>query len=81
MASGVPILTNKNVGDHQYFVEHYGTGKILDINKLNTYNYTKIIMDLKSSIVVSNCRKLADDVFSLYKGVGSYSKLYKEFFE
>lgn len=77
MASGVPILTNKDVGDHEFFINEYGTGKILDIEELNTYNYTEIINSLNTYKTQQHCRLLAEGVFSLHKGIESYNSIYK----
>jgi glycosyltransferase involved in cell wall biosynthesis len=78
MASGVPILTNKDVGDHEYFIKHYRTGKILEKNKLNSYNYSAIIDSLTTKEIPVNCRKLAEEVFSLENGLNNYRKIYLE---
>ncbi len=80
MASGVPIITNKGIGDHEYFIEKYKTGKILDVDKLSSYSYSKIIENLTNKESSKNCRKIARDVFSLQKGIDSYKELYEKHF-
>ena len=32
LASGIPVLTNKDVGDHEYYITEYEVGKILNFN-------------------------------------------------
>jgi glycosyltransferase involved in cell wall biosynthesis len=77
MASGVPILTNKDVGDHEYFIDHYRTGKILDTEKLSEYHYGMILNSLINKENQKNCRHLAEDVFSLQRGVDDYKNIYR----
>lgn len=81
MASGVPILTNKNVGDHEYFINEYKTGEILDTERLGDYNYELIINSLINKQIQKNCRNLAEEVFSLQKGVKEYTKIYEQYFK
>jgi glycosyltransferase involved in cell wall biosynthesis len=80
MASGIPILTNKNVGDHEYFINEYKTGEILDTERLGDYNYEVIINSLVNKQIQKNCRNLAEEVFSLQKGVLEYKKIYNRYF-
>ncbi len=41
LATGIPILTNKGVGDHEYYIKNYNVGKILEFEELNSYNFAK----------------------------------------
>lgn len=77
MACGVPVLTNKNVGDHEYFVNDNDVGKLLDIEKLEEYDYKKIIASLTTLQVRINCRKLAESTFSLEGGIKRYMEIYE----
>jgi glycosyltransferase involved in cell wall biosynthesis len=81
MASGIPILTNKNVGDHESFINEYKTGKILDTEKLNSYNFKTLLNSLTNKQTQKNCRNLAEEVFSLQKGVVEYTKIYEQYFK
>jgi hypothetical protein len=53
-------------------------GKILEKNKLNSYNYSAIIDSLTTKEIPVNCRKLAEEVFSLENGLNNYRKIYLE---
>ncbi len=79
-ASGIPVLTNKDVGDHQYYIENYKTGKILDFNKIDSYNFSTIFNSILNEQTAINCRMVAEKYFSLDKGVDNYKKLYKKIF-
>lgn len=81
MASGVPILTNNNVGDHEFFINEYNTGKILDTEKLNSYNFKALLVSLINKQIQKNCRNLAEEVFSLQKGVVEYTRIYEQYFK
>lgn len=79
MASGIPVITNGNVGDHQYFIEKFNVGKIIDLDNISEYNFKSIIEELNQNEIKTNCRNLAEEVFSLEKGVEEYRKIYKLF--
>jgi glycosyltransferase involved in cell wall biosynthesis len=77
-ASGIPVITNDGVGDHEYYINTYSVGKIVDINKLDSYNYHEIIENLSSEDCKKKCRHVAEKYFSLSKGVESYKNIYNE---
>ena len=79
-ASGIPVLTNKDVGDHEFYINNYKTGKILEFNKINDYNFSEIFDSILNEQTAINCRMVAEKYFSLDKGVENYKKLYREIF-
>ena len=80
LASGIPVLTNGNVGDHEFYIEQSGCGKILDFEQLDSYDFENLLNKLRTEEVSRNCRKLAQEYFSLEKGVEKYRELYKLIF-
>lgn len=80
LASGIPVLTNGNVGDHEFYIQQHNCGKILDFDKLENYNFKEIFEELRTEQISEKCRVLAQKYFSLGKGVEEYKKLYKMIF-
>jgi len=80
-ASGIPVLTNAGVGDHEYYIENYKTGKILNFSQIDKYDFKEIIVSLLNVETSKNCRYVAEQYFSLDKGVEKYKKMYKEIFK
>ncbi|MFK5981650.1 MAG: hypothetical protein QM499_01960 [Flavobacteriaceae bacterium] len=76
MASGIPVITNGNVGDHQYYIEKYNTGCIINVDEIEKYDYKKNLDNILSLEIKRNCRKLAEDVFSLQNGINNYRIIY-----
>lgn len=80
LASGIPVLTNGNVGDHEFYIRNHHCGKILDFNHLETYNFEEIFSELRTEETSRNCREVAAKYFSLEKGVKGYKDFYKKNF-
>lgn len=80
LASGIPVLTNGNVGDHEFYITDHECGKILNFNQLETYDFEEIFRELKTVETSENCRQVAEKYFSLEKGVEGYKELYKLIF-
>lgn len=80
-ASGIPVLTNAGVGDHEKLINENATGKILDFEQLSSYDFKEIINSLRTIDTSKKCRKLAESFFSLEKGVAEYRQLYKIIFQ
>lgn len=80
LASGIPTLTNSGVGDHEKLITEAGVGKILDFDQINSYDFQKIFRSLRTPETAQKCRSLAEDFFSLEKGVAEYKSLYKTIF-
>lgn len=81
LASGIPVLTNKDVGDHEYYIEQYSVGKIIDFEELDTYNFSEVITPLLNQATSNRCRNLAETYFSLDKGVEKYQEIYERIFK
>lgn len=80
LASGIPVLTNKDVGDHEYYITEYKVGKILEFDLIDTYNFEEIIDGLRNQSTSERCRLLAEKYFSLENGVEKYKEIYKKIF-
>jgi len=80
-ASGIPVLTNGGVGDHEYYIEKYHTGKILNYDQIEDYDFETIISSLLNINTARQCRLVAEEYFSLDKGIENYKKIYKEVFQ
>ena len=80
LASGIPVLTNKNVGDHEYYINEYKVGKILDFDLIETYDFGEIIDEFRNQNTSKKCRLLAEKYFSLENGVEKYKEIYKRIF-
>ncbi len=81
LASGIPVITNKDVGDHKYYINTYKVGKILDFENLDKYDFQKEIAEINNEETALRCRDLAEKYFSLEKGVKSYTKIYNRIFK
>lgn len=77
-ASGIPVITNNGVGDHEYYINNYSIGKIVEVNELGDYNFEQILKELSSSECKMRCREVAEKYFSLSKGVDNYKIIYNK---
>lgn len=80
LASGVPVLTNKDVGDHEFYITKYNVGKILDFDLIDFYDFDEIIDNLRNQNTSEKCRMLAVKYFSLENGINKYKEIYKNIF-
>lgn len=78
LASGIPVISNGNVGDHEFYIEENNTGLILDFEKLSQYDLKNLINSIRNPETSQNCRAVAEKYFSADKGVEDYKKLYSE---
>lgn len=79
LASGLPMIINAGIGDTDKFVKTYNIGVVVE--RFEKEEYVKAINKLfeivKSRDSLANrCRKVAEDFFSLEKGVEKYSQIY-----
>ena len=79
-ASGIPVLTNAGVGDHEKLITESGAGQILDFEKLDSYDFKEIFRKLRNDEISKKSRAVAEQYFSLEKGVGEYRFLYSKIF-
>ena len=79
-ASGIPVFTNGNVGDHEYYISQYKTGKILDFEALKTYDFKMLTDSLRNESTALRCRALAEKDFSVSEGVKGYKEIYSQIF-
>lgn len=79
-ATGIPVLTNAGVGDHEYYVNNFQTGKILDFDHTDHYNFIEIMDELRSAETALKCRNLAEEYFSIDHGIEEYKKVYRQIF-
>ena len=76
LAMGIPILTNRGVGDVDAILEEEHCGFLLD--KLNQEGYSNVVEDLENSLqqMSPNCRTVSAKYFSLDEGVKKYHTIY-----
>lgn len=79
LASGVSVITNGNVGDHQKLLESSGAGWIMDPGEIETTDFNEVILKLVNPQTILSCQELALSYFSLEEGVNNYLRIYKEF--
>lgn len=80
LATGIPVITNGGVGDHEYLIEKYKVGKIINFEKIDTYDFKNIFEELRNIETAQRCRLLAEEYFSLEKGVEKYLNAYQKYF-
>ncbi len=80
LATGIPVLTNKECGDHEYYIKDYNVGEILEFENLESYNFKTIITPLLTEETSLRCRSLAEKYFSLSRGIDDYNNIYKKIF-
>jgi glycosyltransferase involved in cell wall biosynthesis len=79
MACGVPIITNRGIGDVEKFVERYDVGYFVDVEDKGTFHDAarQIVFRLRSNSesVRKRCRALAETEFGLDKCVAQYYRI------
>ena len=75
-ATGIPVITNAGVGDHEYYIEQYFVGKIIEKDKIYAYDFEKIMPELCTDECMKKCREVAEKYFSLSNGVKKYKEIY-----
>lgn len=79
LACGLPVLINAGIGDTDRIVEKYKLGVV--INEFSKESYSSKINSLleimkNKELLSDRCRKVAEDIFSLDKGVSKYFDIY-----
>lgn len=78
LASGLPIVCNRGVGDLDEVLEKENVGVLVD--SFSEESYTKAWRRLKSllddSQLARRCRRLAESRYALERGVEAYQRLY-----
>ncbi|MBD8084617.1 glycosyltransferase family protein [Chryseobacterium caseinilyticum] len=80
LATGIPVITNSGVGDHDFYINNNDIGKIIDFNDLEKYNFKEIFENLRSEKTSQKCREIAERYFSVEKGVDDYKNIYRQIF-
>ena len=79
LACGLPVLINSRIGDTDSIVEKYKIGVVIDEFSKESYS-SKIISLLEimkdKNLISAKCRRVAENVFSLDKGVSKYFEIY-----
>ena len=78
MSMGIPIITNKGVGDTEEIVNRYESGLL--INRFDDNEYTRVVDALEQLLSKNNTSILqgANNYFSLNIGVNTYRGLYSD---
>lgn len=79
-ATGIPVLTNAGVGDHEYYINNFKTGKILNFDESEKYNFVELLANLRTIETAHRCRNLAEECFSIDKAIENYKQLYRKIF-
>ena len=79
LSSGRPVITNFNQGDIGMLVEEFSCGVSTDLKSENDiYKYVKKLLALIRDIELpTRCRQLAEEKYSLEKGVEELSENYR----
>ncbi len=84
LAMGIPIISNTEVGDHDFLFRKYKCGALLDLNPEQSQEekqkaYEATIKDLKRWLRASpgRLRSAAIDYFGLEEGVKRYQQVYE----
>jgi glycosyltransferase involved in cell wall biosynthesis len=78
LSLGVPIITNKGVGDVDTIIGSTGTGILINDFTEEEYNLAISKIDALLKIPVDKIRNAAIENFSLEKGVDAYDEIYKQ---
>jgi glycosyltransferase involved in cell wall biosynthesis len=81
LAAGLPVIANSGIGDGDTVIESNGVGEI--VRSFDTRCYRQAALRLaavrqnRADDVGARCRRTAQDLFSLDKGVESYLSVYR----
>lgn len=82
LSAGIPIVTGHSIGDVDQLVDQYRVGFV--VQQFNPEAYNKAIQHVLAlyqqdkNALAERCLSLANDYFSLEKGVEKYLKIYRE---
>jgi glycosyltransferase involved in cell wall biosynthesis len=80
LASGLPVVANRGIGDVDGYLERVGVGVLID--ELSVPGYRRaaaaLAVLLEDPETPARCRRLAEERFSLESGVSAYRDLYAE---
>lgn len=75
----LPSITNKNVGDMEYYISEYQVGLLFDLNNFDIEKNSKeIINNLNVSYDTVQFKDLFDKHFSKLNAIKEYERIYKE---
>ncbi len=81
LASGLPIIANTNVGDNQYLFEKYNCGILIDTFSEQEYDNITHQIECLLTISKENLKNIAEEYFSLDKGIEKYAAVYRALIE
>ena len=76
LASGLPILATKNIGDTESILNEYNTGIILTNENQVEAKLLELIKLIQEPGIKERCRKNADEYFSLELAADKYYSIY-----
>jgi glycosyltransferase involved in cell wall biosynthesis len=78
LASGLPVVCNRGVGDLDEFLDKEGVGVLVDSFSTDAYTsaWKRLETLLQDPALASRCRRLAESRYSLELGVAMYQRLY-----
>jgi glycosyltransferase involved in cell wall biosynthesis len=74
LASGIPVIGNRGVGDMADLIEHYKVGVVVEDGSEAEMRkgLDSLMLLLKDPEIATRCRYSAADYFSVVKGVEKY---------
>lgn len=79
LASGLPVIINRGIGDTDRIVEQNGVGVVIDKFSRESYlsGAVRLLKIMKEGdVLTERCRKTAKEIFSLDIGVSRYFDIY-----
>ncbi len=78
VACHLPSITNKGVGDMEYYLTQYKVGKLIDLENINYEEYEEILKFIeKPDINENDFEKLFNEHFDKKMAVKKYDNIYK----
>lgn len=81
LACGLPVLINAGIGDTDKIVEEHKLGVVInEFTKESYLSKINILLELmkEKDLVSERCRRVAQEIFSLDKGVSQYFDIYNK---
>jgi glycosyltransferase involved in cell wall biosynthesis len=78
LACGKPILINSGIGDLDNHIVKYKAGVVIDFSRNIDEQLNNFIRILNDPETARNCRRLAEDLYSMDIAITKYQKIYQE---
>lgn len=78
LALGIPVISNSSVGDIDELTLRLNAGATVDLNKIDSPEYVKAVVNRVREINLEKLRALAYEVLDIHVACDSYNKVYEE---